>query len=459
MDILLVNPPWLTKGGIWQQVASCIPPFGLAQIASYLEEKKISVKLLDADALKLSHSEIANLFRCKKEPSFIGITATTSTINSAIKVAELSREIFKNAKIVMGGIHPSIMPAEVLMPGLADFVVRNEGEETFLELVAGAAAEKIAGLSYKRDNRIIDNPARPVIENMDSLPLPAYHLLPMEKYFPALGSYKKLPASGMITSRGCPGRCTFCCGDYLGRKIRSRSAEKIFDEIQLLYDKYNIREISFYDDVFTTRKENVKNLCKRLINEKLDISWSCFARADFVDEDLLRAMKDAGCHQIMYGIESGDEEILKNIQKKVSLEKAEYIVKLTQRLGIDVRAAFMLGNPGETEESMEKTINYAVEIDPEVVIFNITTPYPGSEMFKWAKKNKYLRTEDWDEYDLSKPIMDLPELNSKKVLEYYNKAYKKFYLRLKYLLKRIFKIRSLLDIKVGFVSLFAIIKR
>jgi len=377
-------------------------------------------------------------------------------IYSAIDVSKIAKSVFPSAKTVLGGVHPSVMTDEVLKEESIDFVIRGEGEETLNELISGKEIAKISGLSYKIGNKIIHNQSRPVVQDMDTLPIPAYHLLPIKKYFPAKGSYKRLPAMGMMTSRGCPGRCTFCMGNYLGDKIRVRSAEKIFEEILLLHNKYGIKEISFYDDTFTTRKENVKKLCEKIISEKLDISWSCFARVDFVDEDLLKIMKLAGCHQIMYGVESGDEEILKNIHKKISFEKVEKIVKITKKLGIEVRAAFMFGNPGETIETMQKTIDYAIKLKPDVVIFNITTPYPGTEMFKWAKEKGILITENWNEYDLSKPIMNLPTVKPEDVIKYYNKAYKDFYIRPGYLLNRVLKIRNLSDVIDGVSALLGI---
>ncbi|OGS35407.1 MAG: hypothetical protein A2474_04130 [Elusimicrobia bacterium RIFOXYC2_FULL_34_12] len=456
MKILLINPPWMTKGGIWENIASCMPPFGLAGLAAYLEEKKIEVEILDSNATGLNYNNIKEILGSKAVPDYIGITASTPMIYSAIDVSKIAKSVFPSAKTVLGGVHPSVMTDEVLKEESIDFVIRGEGEETLNELISGKEIAKISGLSYKIGNKIIHNQSRPVVQDMDTLPIPAYHLLPIKKYFPAKGSYKRLPAMGMMTSRGCPGRCTFCMGNYLGDKIRVRSAEKIFEEILLLHNKYGIKEISFYDDTFTTRKENVKKLCEKIISEKLDISWSCFARVDFVDEDLLKIMKLAGCHQIMYGVESGDEEILKNIHKKISFEKVEKIVKITKKLGIEVRAAFMFGNPGETIETMQKTIDYAIKLKPDVVIFNITTPYPGTEMFKWAKEKGILITENWNEYDLSKPIMDLPTVKPEDVIKYYNKAYKDFYIRPGYLLNRVLKIRNLSDVIDGVSALLGI---
>ena len=446
----------MTKGGIWENIASCMPPFGLAGLAAYLEEKKIEVEILDSNATGLNYNNIKEILGSKAVPDYIGITASTPMIYSAIDVSKIAKSVFPSAKTVLGGVHPSVMTDEVLKEESIDFVIRGEGEETLNELISGKEIAKISGLSYKIGNKIIHNQSRPVVQDMDTLPIPAYHLLPIKKYFPAKGSYKRLPAMGMMTSRGCPGRCTFCMGNYLGDKIRVRSAEKIFEEILLLHNKYGIKEISFYDDTFTTRKENVKKLCEKIISEKLDISWSCFARVDFVDEDLLKIMKLAGCHQIMYGVESGDEEILKNIHKKISFEKVEKIVKITKKLGIEVRAAFMFGNPGETIETMQKTIDYAIKLKPDVVIFNITTPYPGTEMFKWAKEKGILITENWNEYDLSKPIMDLPTVKPEDVIKYYNKAYKDFYIRPGYLLNRVLKIRNLSDVIDGVSALLGI---
>jgi radical SAM superfamily enzyme YgiQ (UPF0313 family) len=291
------------------------------------------------------------------------------------------------------------------------------------------------------------NEERAFIENLDALPYPAYDLINLRDYKPTLGNFKNLPSVSMITSRGCPGTCTFCYSGCMGKRIRFMSAKRIFGEIRMLYETYGIRDICFYDDTFTANKRNVMELCRMLSAEDLNLTWSCMSRLDYVSPELLEGMGKAGCHQIGYGIESSSPVILRNIKKKVPLERAKEIADATKKTGIDVRAMFMFGNPGETEETMEETINFALSLDADLYLFNIATPFPGTEMFAWAQEKGYLATRNWDDYDLSHQIMELPTVSNRKISEYYRKAYRRCYLRPSYILKRLKKISSLEGLK------------
>lgn len=448
MSVVLINPPrTIGKGNIWKKIDRALPPLGLAYIASYLEGKGQKVFILDLQAEHLDPQQFQSYLK-NLNSDFIGIGSTTVEIEGALNIAKLSKDILPEAKIILGGVHPSIMPDEVLSSSSVDFVVRGEGEFTLYELVSNISkASDILGLSYRENGNIRHNPSRPVIEDLDKMPIPAYHLLPMDKYKPSLGNYKRLPAISMIATRGCPGRCTFCYTGISGKKTRTRSAKNLLEEIRLLQRDYKIKEISFYDDTFTTFKENVREFCKHIIKEKIDITWSCMSRVDFVDEDMLRLMKQAGCHQIGYGLESASSEILRNIRKPTSLDLARKVVKLTKRARIDVRAMFMLGNPGETEDTLKQTINFAIELKPDLAIFNITTPLPGTEMYKWAKENGYLLDMTWSEYDHANVVMRLPTISPAKIAYYYKTAYRKFYIRPFYLFQRLTKIRTLIDLK------------
>jgi radical SAM superfamily enzyme YgiQ (UPF0313 family) len=393
--ILLINPTYARKSGnVWKEISSCLPPLGLAYIAAYLESKGIHPEIIDAEAERLTLNGISARVR-DAEPSWIGITAVTPMIGDALKIARECVKAAPGAKVVIGGVHASVRPDEVLAEGEVDFVVRDEGEETFFELVSGKPIESIKGLSYKSGGRTLHNPARDFIADINTLPFPAYHLLPMDKYYPARGSYRRLPAISLIVSRGCPGKCTFCYPERLGRKLRLLTADNIIKLIKSLQKKYGIREVCFYDDTFTMSKTVVNEFCSKLIDQKIDLTWSCFSRIDFMDEAVIALMKKSGCHQICYGIESGDEQILRNIGKQISTAKMAEIVRITKSAGIETRTAFMFGNPGETPQTLEKSLDFCIRLDPDYAIFNITTPYPGTEMFNWAKKNGYLITEDW----------------------------------------------------------------
>jgi len=458
MDILFVNPPWYKdSGNIWKSVSACLPPFGLAILAALVRQKGFSVSLLDCNAEQIGLDKVEG-FLPEIAPRFVGIGATTVLVDNALSLAEIIKKKYPETKIIMGGVHATLRPQELLQKPQVDLVVTGEGEGNFLDLLSGKNLGEIKGVGFKENNKAVINEPGECIPDINVFPLPAYDLLPMKKYYPALGSYKRKPSFGMITSRGCPGRCTFCKGNILGDVIRFKSPERMVEEIEYLQKNYGIKDITFYDDTFTSSKKRVMEFCRLLEDKNIDLTWCCFSRVDTVDLEMLGKMKEAGCYQVMYGIESADPKILANINKKISLAKVEEAVDNTKKAGIEIRLAFMLGNPGETEETIQKTIDYAIWLDPDLVSFNITTPYPGTEMFKWAKENNYLIHENWSEYNLAEPVMELPTISSKRVLEYYKRAHLKFYLRPSFILKRLLKVRSFSDFKRNFFPFLSFLK-
>jgi radical SAM superfamily enzyme YgiQ (UPF0313 family) len=456
-DVILINPPWIrSKGNIWQGISSCMPPLGIAYIASYLEQQGISAAIIDGQAERLLPEEIVKRVQ-ESHPKYIGITATTALIFPAYKIAAALKAVCPDITIILGGVHPTVLPEEALAQPSVDGVVRGEGEQTLLEIIRGKSRETIDGLSYRANGQIRHNKERVLFADLNELPFPAYHLLPMKKYYPASGAYRRLPATSIMATRGCPGKCTFCYRIF-GNRLRARSGRNVADEVKLLKERYGIREICFYDDTFTAVRRNVLEFCKIVQDEKLDISWSCFARVDFVNEEVLTAMKSAGCHQIMYGFESASPEILKAINKKVDIPKAEEAIRLTKKVGIANRAAFMFGNPEETIQTMHDTLNWVIRMNPEVVIFNIATPYPGTEMFTWAKQHGHLLTENWEDYDLSKPVMRLPTVSPEEVQQFYRFAYRKYYLRMSYIWGQLKRLRNMDELKGTWRAFISIIR-
>ena len=442
--VLLINPPWVIgeDKNLWKGVASCWPSLGLAYIAAVLEKNGHQVRYLDCTAEKYTVGDtIKVLENFKDRFDFIGLTATTPLINNALKIADSARKIFPKVKIVFGGVHPSVIPDEVISRPSVDFVVIDEGEETIRELIGGEDPEKILGLVYKKDGRIIKNSFRPLINDLNSIPPPAYHLLPMDKYYPAVGSYKRLPAMILFATRGCPGRCTFCYRTFRG-VVRKRSADDIINEIKILQKNYGTKEVAFYDDTFTLFKDVVKEFCNIIINEKIDITWSCFTRVDYINEDMLLMMKKAGCHLILFGVESADEQVLQNINKRISLDQVMEATKLARKVGIETRASFMIGNQGDNEEAIKKTIDFAVKLDPDEVQFNIATPYPGTELFNWAQEKGYIKTFNWDDYNVSNVVLEAPGLDRAVLQRYYELAHRRFYFRPKIILRRLLRTRS-----------------
>ena len=454
MRVLLINPPWVVirDDNIWRNVASVMPPLGLAWLAAVLERDKHEVKILDAHAERILIENIPQYIRENGPFALVGITATTPLISNAIKIAGIIKSEFVNTKIIAGGVHPTVLPNEVLREGVIDIVVRGEGEETIREIAAEKSIDKIKGISFRYNGDVVHNPDRQLIEELDELPFPAYHLLPMDKYRPAVGAAKRHPATSVLATRGCFGRCSFCYRIF-GPRLRFRSGRNVAEEVKLLQDDYGIKEICFYDDTFTAIRREVKAFCRAIWEMKLDLTWSCFARIDTFDAETFRVMKEAGCHQVMYGVETNNAEILNNMNKKIDPGKVKEVIRNTQKLGIEVRAAFMLGSPGETEQTMEDTIQYAIHLDPDLAIFNITTPFPGTEMFKWADENNYLRTRNWESYDLSEPVLELPTVSTGKVKEYYSAAHRRFLLRPRFIWKRLKRLNNLVEVSSTFKGL------
>jgi len=322
MKILFINPPLFKREeNIWRHIDSCTPPFGLAILAAILQENEIDVLILDCNALLIPLSSLRSHLP-RKDFNFIGITATTALIHNSLETADICRKVYPNATIVLGGVHPTIMPGECLACPSVDLVIRGEGERSFLRLVSGESISTIPGISFRESGKIVNNPEDDEPVDLNENPIPAYHLLPMKRYHTALGSSLRSPNIGIISSRGCPGRCTFCYGHFFGKKVRYRHPQKIYEEILYLMKNHGIREMAFYDDTFTTNKQKVIELCELLLANRTDLTWSCFSRVDTVDLETLKIMKKAGCHQISVGIESASEKILKNIRKNISIDRA-----------------------------------------------------------------------------------------------------------------------------------------
>ena len=440
MRVLLINPCWVIRQrkNMWRAIRSTMPPLGVAWLAAVLEQDGHDVAILDANAENLSPEEAASWVRTHGHWDLVGLSATTPLIGSALEIAHRLKADSPRLRIVMGGVHPTVLPDEVASNPAVDLVVRGEGETTLREIAAERPWDDIRGISYRCDGQVRHNPDREIIADLDSLPLPAYHLLPMGKYRPAAGAARRTPAVSALATRGCPGRCTFCYRIF-GSHLRCRSGQNMAAEVQVLQQRYGIKEISFYDDTFTAVKREVQAFCSAIREMKLDLTWSCFSRIDTFDEETFRLMHASGCHQVMFGVETCCAEILEQINKRIVVDEVEDVVRKTQRMGIEVRAAFMLGNPGETQETLEENIRFAIRLAPDLAVFNIATPYPGTEMYRWADENGYLRTKNWEHYDLSTPVMNLPTVPAETVLRSYRQAYRRFYLRPRFIAGRLTK--------------------
>lgn len=426
--VLLLNPPFRRRiGNIWRYVSGVLPPLGIGYIAGMLEKNGVDIDIVDAPAEGVELLELPRRLGETKY-DYIGITATTAMFPNAIASAKLLKWLYPSAKIILGGVHSTARPYEALAEPAVDIVVAGEGEITFSELVNGRPPQDILGVFFKNNGEACSTGTRPLIEDLDSLPYPAYHKLPMKLYRPAVGGYHRLPAVHMLTSRGCPHHCTYCYHIF-GRGVRFRSPENVLEELKFMLDKYDVREVYFYDDTFNLKRDRVIKICEGILKLNRKIGWSCLARVDGMDKELLTLMKKSGCHAITYGVETSEPEILKNIRKKISLEEAERVIRYTVEAGIVCRVGFMLGNPGETMETMKKTIRYAIKCGTHGAMFNIVTPYPGTEMFEWGIKNGYIKNFNWEQYDFSTPILEVPGLTAKEIKKMQDYGHRKFFLR------------------------------
>lgn len=436
-------------------------PLGIAYIASYIRKNGFSVKLVDVKELGENWKEkIIDIIK-NDNPRFIGISSTTPQIVDAYIIADITKNINKDITTVIGGYHTTVLAEEVLKHKNIDIVVYGEGEITFLELLQNKKLSEIKGICYKENELIKKNIERELIKDLDNIPWPAYDLLSMEKYGdPYIGK-----CAIVITGRGCPFKCKFCASRVINKGLyRLRDIKKVVDEIEFLYKNYNIQGIKFVDDLFTLMPKRTIELCDELIKRKIKIRWMCNSRVDTINEEMLKKMKKAGCVLIKFGIESGDENTLKIVNKQIDLKKAEISIKMTKRCGIDTAGFFILGHPYETEETLKKTIDFAKKLPLDLVQFSMMIPYPGTEVYEMAKKKEgiELLNKDWSSFRrYGKPIIRLPTVSETKLEEYHSLAYRKFYLRPRYILNRLIKThpRQYLNYMNNVIALLKFIKR
>jgi len=398
MKVLLIYPKTEKQAPVDPR-----PPLGLAYIASSLELDGHDVMIEDMYSMRTTMDQLTSNAK-KFNPDIVGISAITPYITSANEIAKQIKEHF-DVPIIVGGPHPSSLPENTLRdyPSF-DIAVRGEGEETMRELVNSLEGESklshVKGITY-REGKIVSNPDRSLIENIDDIPFPAWHLLKMDSYF-RLTARVLTDKNGfsIITSRGCPGRCKFCDSHVVWtRRYRARSPTNVVDEIEQLYDKYDVGFMMFWDDTFIVDKRRAIEICNQIIGRGIDIKWECLGRVNLVNKEVLAKMKEAGCNTIYYGIESGSQEVLDYINKGITLEQAKNAIKITKKAGIRTSAYFMIGFPSETEEDIRKTIEFNKRLPlDEHDTFSILTPFPGTELHKIMKDEGLLLNEDWDMY-------------------------------------------------------------
>ncbi len=391
LRVCLISPPYASA--VKSVVGISSPPLGLAYLASMIKDEH-EVKIIDSNVLNYGFEDI------KKElknfgPDIVGITSTTPSIYEAYKVADIAKKVNENCIVVIGGPHVTFLPEEVLMECKSiDIVVLGEGEETFRELVnaveRGLPLEDVKGITFRKHEKIVVTKPRPPIKDLDEIPFPSLDILPVEKY--ELQGVKYMP---IMSSRGCPFRCYFCASSRIfGGCWRCRSPKNVVEEIELIHDKFGIRNIEFVDDTFTLSERRVEEICKEILKERLDISWGASSRVDSINRELAEKMRKAGCWIVYLGIESASQEILNKTGKRITVDQVIKAVKTLKEAGIKVLGSFILGFPEETVKTAEQTIALAKKLDLDYAQFSILTPYPGTSLYEYAKKNDMLLTRD-----------------------------------------------------------------
>lgn len=444
MKVLLVNPPYEGNINTWtpestNRAIGAQPPIGIAYLAAMLEKENISVSILDANALNLGRDAIAERIR-KENPDIVGVTAMTLISINATAVCRIAKEVSK-AVTVIGGPHVTLFQKETLESPYVDYAMDGEAEYTFLEFVRAIAnngpVDDIGGMVYRKDGEVIANKIS-IVEDLNSLPFPAVHLLPNDRY--SLANAKN-PFGSIVTSRGCPFKCCFCIRGPIDRYVRFRDPENVVDEIEYLVKDYKVKEINIRNDTVTVKRAHMSGICEELLKRNIKIRWQGPTRVDCVDKELLKLMKRAGCHTVRYGIESGNQNVLNRMGKGTTLKQIRDAVRWTKEAGIDIMAYFMVGYIDETESEMMDTINFARELNPDGAIFSIGTPLPATDLFNKALEKGLIEESYWREYVTGKRMDRAPYL-VKDAEKWAKKALWSFYFRPSYILKRLKKIDS-----------------
>jgi len=460
--ILFVNQPRLNGVAVPREVECANPqkdffiqPLALGYLAS-AARKYVSVDLVDAMVLDKDYDYIESIIK-KEKPKIVIGGFTTGSLKLDMRLGEISRK--HGALFGIFGPLPSSIRDFLFNNFELDFIIENEPEMVMADIAKNIKEGKdffknVKGVSYKVKEKIVWNGFKPPEKDLENLPTPAFDLMPMNKYSTPYN--RKLPMTILRTSRGCVAKCIFCmiggqtdCSRGYGCFWRPYSAKKAVDEIELVVNKYGVKEINFFDAEFTINKKRVIDICKEMLRRKIDVIWNCNARVDFVDEGSLKWMKKAGCYSISYGLESANEEVLKICKKNITTKQVEEAIVLTKKYGIQPALFCMIGLPGETVKSANETIDFAknmalrYNLRPQCTI---ATPYPGTVFYEMAKENNWYK-EDLEKLDQTTACVNYPRLSADQLEVLHRKFYRKVVLHPKRLFKRILRIRHWNEIK------------
>ncbi|HLC38912.1 MAG TPA: radical SAM protein [Patescibacteria group bacterium] len=441
---MIVNPPspnhekYVREGRCEQRASSfqyLMVPISLPSIAGLLRENGIEVKVLDSMAEDLDSKKAIRAIK-KFQPNLIIINlATVTYYGDRIFIAKVKKNQPKTHLTAIG-IHVTSLPLKTLKDTALDSIIRGEPEMTSLELALSLrdkkSLKKVKGLSFKSNPSFISNVDRPFIENLDLLPFPARDLIKNRRY--KMPVYNR-PYTLVITSRGCPNNCSFCTASlYYGSKIRMRSVKNVLDEVEEILKVYKIKDITFWADSFTFDRNYVFRLCEGIKKRKLKFRWMANSRVDRINPKMLKAMKETGCQVVSYGVESGVQKILNRVGKNITLAQIRQAFKWTRAAKLESAAYIIFGLPGETKQTIKKTMKLVKEINPDYVQFYSAIPYPGTRFHDEAAKKGWITAKSWADYEQGKNIISTPQLSVEDLAKFRKKAYLQFYLRPTYIL-------------------------
>ena len=452
MIVLIINPPWPGKGYGTRSQNRIIKqrsdkflqyPLFLGYSAAQLKKAGHEVHYIDSVIQDLDME--ATLARIKQiKPDCIFMETTTPSIEADFSFINAAKKS-SGAVMIAGGPHVTYFPVKSLEEcnGL-DVVIRREFDTKIVSVVNNLGdLIRVKGIAFRQNGKIIDNGPGEDVQDLDSVPFPDRDTVPYQWYLEAW--YSRKPFINMMTSRGCPYKCTFCLWpqSMYGHKQRFRSIDNVIVELKYVISKYGVKEVNIDDGTFTTNRHRVLEFCEKLHKNNIKIIWTCNGRVDNVDEEMLKEMKRAGCKMVRYGVESGSLEVLEKIKKGITFEQIENAFRLTRKAGIQALGGFMFGYPHDSRETIEKTLDYAIKLSPDQVQFSICMAYPGTSLYAEAEKEGKLNFNSWKEFDMTYgPVVKIEGMDRAELKSILARAYKRFYFRPRYFLQTFGNIRD-----------------
>jgi len=441
--ILLISPPFTAfyRGLPIRQGVPYSPTLSLPTVAAGLIRRGFEPRILDGNLHDDPLGAVATAVR-QHDPDWVGITVVTPLWNEVLAIIKAVRETRANTRIVLGGPHVSAMPRESLQESAADAVVIGEGDETLADLVAATDPIAVPGAAVRLfGGEIVFGPERPCLQDLDALPLPAWELYDLRRYHTTALLSRKSPAGWIETSRGCPFGCVYCSKHTFGRNFRAKSPGRVVDEMAAML-AHGFKEIHIADDCFSFKPDRVRSICEEILRRNMRFPWAPVTgiRVDNLDVELLRLMRRAGCYRVYFGIESGSDEILRRVNKGISLDQVRRAVQASRRAGLETFGFFMIALPGETAETMVQTRRFARELDLNMAKISVTIPLPGTPLYQEIAREGRLLTRHWSEYNLYRPARAVyrhDSLDWDVIERHYRLFYRSFYLRPGYALRRL----------------------